>query len=131
MLEMAVGDPERVAVVDRAIRLTAEGLSGLASGGADVIAGESFMSTFIRAEDLAKLCVKAWTDYYIDEWCATAPDRYIPMAILPLWDGDASVAEAERVAEKGARTISFVASPFRSDSHQYFGSLGCLVAGVI
>ena len=69
--------------------------------------------TFQRAEDkdLALLCVKAWNDFYIDEWCAAAPERYVPLAILPTWDIDACVAEAERVAAKGARTISFPDSP--------------------
>ena len=58
--------------------------------------------TFHRAKDkdLALLCVKAWNDFYIDEWCATAPDRYIPLAILPTWDIDAAVEEAKRVADK-------------------------------
>jgi len=70
-------------------------------------------STFFRAQDkdLAYLCVQAWNDFYIDEWCATAPDRFIPMAILPIWDIDLTVKEAERVAAKGARTISFPDSP--------------------
>jgi predicted TIM-barrel fold metal-dependent hydrolase len=69
--------------------------------------------TFHRAQDkeLALLCVKAWNDFYIDEWCATAPERYVPLAILPTWDVDACVVEAERVAAKGARTISFPDSP--------------------
>lgn len=69
--------------------------------------------TFQRAQDkeLALLCVKAWNDFYIDEWCATAPDRYIPLALLPIWDIDACVAEAERTAAMGARTVSFPDSP--------------------
>ena len=69
--------------------------------------------TFVRStdKDLAHECVKAWNDFYIDEWCATAPDRYVPLAILPVWDIDATVAEAKRVAEKGARTVSFPDSP--------------------
>jgi predicted TIM-barrel fold metal-dependent hydrolase len=69
--------------------------------------------TFHRAKDkeLALLCVKAWNDFYIDEWCATAPDRYIPLALLPIWDIDACVAEAERAAAMGARTVSFPDSP--------------------
>jgi predicted TIM-barrel fold metal-dependent hydrolase len=69
--------------------------------------------TFHRAQDkdLALLCVQAWNDFYIDEWCATAPDRFIPMGILPVWDIDASAREAERIAAKGARTISFPDSP--------------------
>jgi hypothetical protein len=56
-------------------------------------------STFFRAKDkeLALLCVKAWNDFYIDEWCATAPDRYIPLAILPTWDIDATSEWQPRV----------------------------------
>lgn len=69
--------------------------------------------TFVRASDkeLAVLCVQAWNDFHLDEWCAVAPDRYIPLAILPVWDIDACVAEAERVAAKGCRTFSFPDSP--------------------
>lgn len=69
--------------------------------------------TFIRAQDkeLAELCVRAWNDFYIDEWCASAPERYVPLAILPVWDIHATVAEAERVAAMGARTVSFPDSP--------------------
>ena len=68
---------------------------------------------FHRAKDkeLALECVKAWNDFYIDEWCGTAPDRYIPMGIMPTWDIDLCVDEAERIAAKGARTISFPDSP--------------------
>jgi predicted TIM-barrel fold metal-dependent hydrolase len=68
---------------------------------------------FFRAKDrdLAKLCVSAWNDFYIDEWCTVAPDRFVPMGILPFWDIDLAVAEAERIAAKGARTISFPDSP--------------------
>jgi len=70
-------------------------------------------STFFKAKDreLAAACVSAWNDFYIDEWCATAPDRYIPLGIIPFWDIDLAVKEAERLAAKGARTISFPDSP--------------------
>ena len=69
--------------------------------------------TFMRATDkeLALECVKAWNDFMVDEWCASAPERLVPLALLPLWDMQASVKEAERVAAKGARTISFPDSP--------------------
>lgn len=68
---------------------------------------------FHRAKDkeLALECVKAWNDFHIDEWCATAPDRYIPMSILPTWDIDLCVQEATRVAAKGSRTVSFPDAP--------------------
>jgi predicted TIM-barrel fold metal-dependent hydrolase len=62
-------------------------------------------------KDLALECVRAWNDFYIDEWCATAPERFIPISILPTWDVGLCVAEAERVAAKGARTVSFPDSP--------------------
>jgi len=68
---------------------------------------------FQRAEDkdLALLCVQAWNDFYIDEWCATAPDRFVPLAIVPTWDPELAVKEIERTAAKGARSISFPDSP--------------------
>ncbi len=70
-------------------------------------------STFLGASDrdLAGECVRAWNDFILDEWCAAAPGRFVPMVILPLWDVDASVAEIERVAGKGAKAISFTESP--------------------
>jgi predicted TIM-barrel fold metal-dependent hydrolase len=64
-----------------------------------------------RDKDLALLCIQAWNDFIVDEWCAQAPDRLIPLAILPVWDVAASVTEAQRVAARGARTVSFPDSP--------------------
>lgn len=68
---------------------------------------------FHRSKDkeLGKECIKAWNDFHIDEWCATAPDRFIPLALLPTWDMDAAVKEAERVAAKGARTVALPDAP--------------------
>lgn len=68
---------------------------------------------FQRAKDkeLALECVKAWNDFQTDEWCATAPDRLIPLAILPTWDVELCVQEAQRMAAKGARTVTFPDSP--------------------
>jgi predicted TIM-barrel fold metal-dependent hydrolase len=68
---------------------------------------------FHRGKDKALMleCVKAWNDFSIDEWCGSAPERYVPLSILPTWDIDLCVAEARRTAEKGARTISFPDSP--------------------
>jgi len=63
------------------------------------------------SKDLALECVRAWNDFYIDEWCATAPGRFIPMAILPTWDIDLIVAEAKRTIAKGARTFTFPDAP--------------------
>jgi hypothetical protein len=64
-----------------------------------------------RDRHLALLCVRAWNDYILDEWCAAAPDRFIPMIILPLWDQDACVVEIERTAARGAKAIAFPENP--------------------
>jgi predicted TIM-barrel fold metal-dependent hydrolase len=68
---------------------------------------------FLEAKDkaLTKLVISAYNDWHIDEWCAAAPGRFIPICILPLWDIDACVAEAKRVAAKGCRTITFPDNP--------------------
>lgn len=85
-----------------------------------VHAGLSFPSfprfagtVFLEAEDkeLALLSVKAWNDYVLDEWCAAAPDRLIPIVILPLWSVDECVKEIHRTAGKGAKAISFPENP--------------------
>jgi predicted TIM-barrel fold metal-dependent hydrolase len=72
---------------------------------------------FQRADDkeLALACVQAWNDFSIDEWCAAAPDRLIPLALLPTWDINLAVKEAERVAAKGAKSVTFPDSPVPLD----------------
>ena len=68
---------------------------------------------FLNANDkeLALACLQAWNDFSVDEWCATAPSRYVPLALLPIWDVDRCAAELKRVAAKGARVVSFPDSP--------------------
>jgi predicted TIM-barrel fold metal-dependent hydrolase len=70
-------------------------------------------STFFAMPDkeLATACVSAWNDFIIDEWCAGMPGRQIPLALVPFWDIDATVAEAERIIGRGAKTISFTEAP--------------------
>lgn len=70
-------------------------------------------STFIAGEDmdLAAACVSAWNDFMLDEWAAGAPGRQIPLALVPYWNVEQSVAEIQRVAAKGAKAISFTEAP--------------------
>jgi predicted TIM-barrel fold metal-dependent hydrolase len=72
-------------------------------------------STFFAATDkeLANACVSAWNDFILDEWCAAAPDRFIPMVMVPYWDVAAAVAEVQRTAAKGAKAITFTEAPHR------------------
>jgi predicted TIM-barrel fold metal-dependent hydrolase len=69
--------------------------------------------TFLRAGDkaLAAECVKSYNDFVLDEWCAAAPGRFVPMIIGMLWDPVAMAAEVRRCAAKGARALSFVDNP--------------------
>jgi predicted TIM-barrel fold metal-dependent hydrolase len=55
--------------------------------------------------------LQAYNDWHIDEWCAGAPGRFIPMAITPLWDAEQCAAEVRRVAAKGVHSISFTENP--------------------
>jgi predicted TIM-barrel fold metal-dependent hydrolase len=64
-----------------------------------------------KDKDLALLCVRAYNDWMIDEWCAAAPGRFIPLVLIPLWDPVAAAAELERTAAKGARTFAFSENP--------------------
>lgn len=59
----------------------------------------------------ANIIVKAYNDWHVDEWCASAPGRFIPIAILPLWSPELMVEEIKRVAKKGVTTVSFPDNP--------------------
>jgi predicted TIM-barrel fold metal-dependent hydrolase len=64
-----------------------------------------------RDKTLGRACIEAYNDFVIDEWCATAPGRHIPVVLVPLWDPAAAAAEVERTAAKGARAIAFSENP--------------------
>jgi predicted TIM-barrel fold metal-dependent hydrolase len=64
-----------------------------------------------KDRELALLCVQAYNDWMIDEWCGSAPGRYIPMIIAPLWDPKLAAIEIERCAAKGARAVAFSENP--------------------
>lgn len=68
---------------------------------------------FLGAKDktAAAVIIRAYNDWHLDEWCASAPGRFIPLALLPLWDIDLMVKEVRRVAAKGCHAISFPDNP--------------------
>lgn len=70
-------------------------------------------TAFLGAKDVAvaRACVSAYNDWSMDEWADAAPGRFIKNAILPLWDINACVEEAKRVAKKGCHSISFLDVP--------------------
>ena len=68
---------------------------------------------FSEASDLdfGLVCLKAYNDWMIEEWCGAAPGRYIPLILIPLWDPRLAVAEMQRCAERGATTFAFSENP--------------------
>lgn len=60
-----------------------------------------------KDKELGLACVQAYNDWMVDEWCATDPGRYIPLAIIPLWDPKLAVTELERLHPKGVRSFCF------------------------
>ena len=57
---------------------------------------------FLRGQDreLAKLCVEAYNDWMVDEWCAGTGGRLIPLCLVPLWDAELAAAEVRRNAAR-------------------------------
>ena len=64
-----------------------------------------------KDKELALLCIRAYNDWMVEEWCATAPGRLIPLAIIPLWDPAAAAVEMERVAAMGVNAFAFTENP--------------------
>jgi predicted TIM-barrel fold metal-dependent hydrolase len=64
-----------------------------------------------KDKELALRCVQAYNDWMIEEWCGSAPGRYIPLALIPLWDPTQAAREIERTAAMGARGIAFSENP--------------------
>jgi predicted TIM-barrel fold metal-dependent hydrolase len=69
--------------------------------------------TFLEAKDreLALLCVQAYNDWMVDEWCGDSGGRLIPLCIIPLWDAELAAAEIRRNADRGVRAVCFSEIP--------------------
>ena len=68
---------------------------------------------FSEADDLelGLLCVQAYNDWMIDEWCGSSGGRLIPLCIVPLWDAELAAKEIYRLAEKGCRAVAWSELP--------------------
>ncbi len=62
-------------------------------------------------KDLALTHLRAYNDWHILDWCATDPARFIPCALLPTWDMDATVEEIKRVAAMGCTSVTLTENP--------------------
>jgi len=71
--------------------------------------GQLFMEASDRAYGF--VCLQAYNDWMIDEWCATAPGRFIPLILIPMWDPALAAKEMARCAAKGATAFAFSENP--------------------
>jgi predicted TIM-barrel fold metal-dependent hydrolase len=55
--------------------------------------------------------VQAYNDWHIDEWCASHPGRFIPMALPAIWDPQLCADEVRRVSKKGVHSLTFTENP--------------------
>jgi predicted TIM-barrel fold metal-dependent hydrolase len=69
--------------------------------------------TFLEAKDrdLALLCVQAYNDWMVEEWCGPTDGRLFPLCLVPLWDPQLAAAEVERNATRGVRAVAFSEIP--------------------
>jgi predicted TIM-barrel fold metal-dependent hydrolase len=67
---------------------------------------------FLRlgAPELMLECVRAYNDFLV-EWCSADSNRLVPVAAMPFWDVDACVAEVQRAASIGHRSILACSEP--------------------
>jgi predicted TIM-barrel fold metal-dependent hydrolase len=67
----------------------------------------------MEAEDkeLSDLCVKAYNDWMVEEWCGASNGRLIPLIIIQLWDAELAAAEVMRNAERGVHAVCFSEIP--------------------
>ena len=64
-----------------------------------------------KDKELARLCVEAYNDWMVEEWCGTSDGRLIPLCLVPLWDVALAVAEVRRNAARGVRAVAFSELP--------------------
>lgn len=71
---------------------------------AEVLYATEARNTAIRDRDAFLAIVRAFNDYFIEEFCGLAPDRLIGAAVLPNIGVDEDIAELKRCADMGFKT---------------------------
>lgn len=68
---------------------------------------------FFTADDpeLGEACVRAWNDWFHDEWFRPHPTRFLPLGIANLADPDLAVAEIRRNAARGFVAVALPERP--------------------
>jgi predicted TIM-barrel fold metal-dependent hydrolase len=74
-----------------------------------MFAGNTFLK--IADRDIALAAVRAYNDWHLQDWCGAHPGRFMPLAILPLWDPQACADEVARLVPLGLHAITFPDNP--------------------
>jgi predicted TIM-barrel fold metal-dependent hydrolase len=61
--------------------------------------------------ELAQLCVEAYNDWMVEEWCGNSGGRLLPLCLVPLWNAGLAAAEVVRNAGRGVRAVAFSELP--------------------
>jgi predicted TIM-barrel fold metal-dependent hydrolase len=72
-------------------------------------AGRTFIDLEDKAVGLAG--VRAYNDWHVHDWCGSQPGRFIPLALLPVWDVELTVAEIKRMSALGVHAVSVPDNP--------------------
>jgi predicted TIM-barrel fold metal-dependent hydrolase len=72
-------------------------------------AGQIFL--YGKDRELALLCVQAYNDWMVEQWCAGSGGRLVPLCLVPLWDADLAAQEVRRNAARGVRAVAFSELP--------------------
>jgi predicted TIM-barrel fold metal-dependent hydrolase len=75
-----------------------------------------------KDKELADVCVRAWNDFILDEWCPGGPEgMFVPMIICQVWDPERAGEEVRRCAAKGARALAFTENPVPDGLPGFYG----------
>jgi predicted TIM-barrel fold metal-dependent hydrolase len=65
----------------------------------------------IRDDDVYVACVRAYNDFIAEEYAAFAPDRFLPVGVIPMTNLDGALEEMQRCKELGLHSVMLGAFP--------------------
>lgn len=71
--------------------------------------GGAFM-TGRKGEELCLASIRAYNDYLAEEWLGVS-DRFVPQALVPLWDAKLAAAELRRAFDLGHKALVWSGAP--------------------
>lgn len=62
-------------------------------------------------DEVTVAMVQAYNDWNVEGWAGAYPGRFIPLGIVPTWDGELAAAEIRRLATLGVRGVTMPELP--------------------